>query len=41
MKKVVSKSGVAFGWVGGVEDGGRGAQKFASAFIGAWSHGKL
>ena len=32
MKKVVSKSGVAFGCAGGVEDGGRGAQKFASAW---------
>ena len=41
MKKVVSKSGVAFGWAGGVEDGGQGAQKFASASIEAWPRGKL
>ena len=40
MKKAVSESGVVFGRSVCVEDGGRGAQKFANPVIEARTSGK-
>ena len=41
MKKGVSGSGVVFGRAVVVEDGRRGVQKIAGAFIGVRTRGKL